>query len=170
MVYCFMQGKEPGWDLWNGSSSEFREGSIWNGSSQRESIRSIHKQNPLLNAVWMGCITGKESWSLRSNMIPYGVRFIFQIWLKQCSPDNLNTFYIITQFWHFFCSIFHILNDALQSPIQWMFLSCLAYIGSSYAPTIFTVLGVLWPHTFQMYDVQTLSPYLLHSWNPLPPR
>ena len=145
---------------------EFREGPIWNGSSQWESIRSIHKQNPLLNVVimvnWM--YHRKGIW-----LLPYRIMFTFQFWLKQCSPDNLNYFYIMTQFWHFFCSNFHILNDALQLPNQWMFLSCLGYIGSSYAPTIFTVLGILWPHTFQMYDFQTLSPYLLHFWDSLPP-
>ena len=70
-------------------------------------------------------------------------------------------FYVMAQFRHFFCSIFHILNDSLQPPIQWMFLSCLDYIGSSYAPTIFMDLGVLWPH---MYDFQALSPYFLHFW------
>ena len=33
-----------------------------------------------------------------------------------------------------FCSIFHILNDALQPTNQWMFLGCLGYIESSYVP------------------------------------
>ena len=74
-------------------------------------------------------------------------------------------FYIMVQFWHFFCFIFHILNDAWQPHNQWMFLSCLGYIRSSYAPTIFTVVGILWPHKFQMYNFQTLSTYLLHFWD-----
>ena len=134
-----MQGKEPGWDLWNGTSYKSSEGPIWNGSSQRESIRSIYKQSPLLNVVLMvnGMYHRKGIW-----LLPYGIMLIFQIWLKQCLPYNLNYFYIMAQFWYFFCSIFHILNDALQPPNQWIFLSCLSYIGSSYAPAIFTVLGI----------------------------
>ena len=145
---------------------EFKAGPIWNESSQWELIRSSYKQNPLLNVVLMvnGMYHRKGIW-----LLPYEIMFMFQIWLKQCSPDNLNYIYIMAQFWHFFCSIFYTLNDALQPSNQWMFLSCLVYIGGSYAPTIFMVLGILWPHTFQMYDFQTFSPYLLNYWNSLPP-
>ena len=72
-------------------------------SSQRELIRSIYKQNPLLNVVLMmnGIHHRKGIW-----LLPYRIMFIFQIWLKQCSPDSLNYFYIITQFWHFFAPFF----------------------------------------------------------------
>ena len=147
---------------------EFKEGPLWNGNSQQGLIRSLYKQNPLLNVVLMvnGMYHRKGIW-----LLPYRIMLLFQVWLKQCSPDNLNYFYIMTQFWNFFSSIFQILNDALQPHNQWMFLSCLGYIGSSYAPTIFTVFGnsvTSYISNVQFPDFEPLFPPLLRFSPPSP--
>ena len=154
-----MRGKEPGWDLLKWIIlPEFREGLIWNRSSQRESIRSIHKQNRSIAecGVDVECDVSQER-----NMT-------FTLWSHAYTSNlvkTMNYFYIMTQFWHLFCSIFHILNVAFYSLLS----SICSWAWSSYVPTLFMLLGVLWLHTFQMYDFQTLSPYLLHFWGSLSP-
>ena len=78
-------------------------GMIWNRRSQPEWIISIHKQNALLNKVLMA----NGMYHRRGmRLLPWGVIFKFLIWLKQYSADNLNYFYIMTQFWHVFAPFF----------------------------------------------------------------